>query len=112
MAAAAPFHAAATRPGLAGRGGCRSRDTHRSHLLGTGASGYFDRSLRAYGQVGRECSRCAVAGRSGGVIQRSSSWPFFLRRHQLGSSRLRAESLLSSFWSSGVAGLTDGVQRA
>lgn len=36
-----------------------------------GASGYFDRSLQAYGQAGRECSRCAVAGRSAGVIQRA-----------------------------------------
>ncbi|TLP79852.1 bifunctional DNA-formamidopyrimidine glycosylase/DNA-(apurinic or apyrimidinic site) lyase [Nesterenkonia sphaerica] len=33
-----------------------------------GASGYFDRSLEAYGQAGRECSRCAavaVEGSSG-----------------------------------------------
>ena len=28
-----------------------------------GASGYFDRSLNAYGRVGQECTRCAAAGR-------------------------------------------------
>ncbi|SDL40385.1 DNA-(apurinic or apyrimidinic site) lyase [Arthrobacter sp. ov407] len=28
-----------------------------------GASGYFDRSLNAYGREGRECKRCAAAGR-------------------------------------------------
>ncbi|MCU1522581.1 MAG: formamidopyrimidine-DNA glycosylase [Arthrobacter sp.] len=27
-----------------------------------GASGYFDRSLNAYGRVGQECKRCAAAG--------------------------------------------------
>ncbi|GAA1170286.1 bifunctional DNA-formamidopyrimidine glycosylase/DNA-(apurinic or apyrimidinic site) lyase [Nesterenkonia xinjiangensis] len=36
-----------------------------------GASGYFSRSLQAYGQAGGECSRCAVDGRSAGVIQRA-----------------------------------------
>lgn len=29
-----------------------------------GASGYFDRSLNAYGREGKECRRCAAAGRS------------------------------------------------
>jgi formamidopyrimidine-DNA glycosylase len=28
-----------------------------------GASGYFDRSLNAYGREGQECKRCAAAGR-------------------------------------------------
>ena len=28
-----------------------------------GASGYFDRSLNAYGREGKECTRCAQAGR-------------------------------------------------
>jgi formamidopyrimidine-DNA glycosylase len=41
-----------------------------------GASGYFDRSLQAYGQAGRECSRCAAAVANGAahtaaVIQRA-----------------------------------------
>jgi formamidopyrimidine-DNA glycosylase len=27
-----------------------------------GASGYFDRSLNAYGREGKECRRCAAAG--------------------------------------------------
>ncbi len=30
-----------------------------------GASGYFDRSLNAYGREGRECKRCAAAGLAG-----------------------------------------------
>ncbi len=44
-----------------------------------GASGYFDRSLRCYGQEGEPCSRCAQAGRPASIrrdrfMDRSSYW--------------------------------------
>lgn len=34
-----------------------------------GESGYFDRSLKAYGQAGRPCSRCLVAGRTSLLVR-------------------------------------------
>jgi formamidopyrimidine-DNA glycosylase len=37
-----------------------------------GASGYFDRSLAAYGQAGRPCSRCATVIRRESFMNRSS----------------------------------------
>ncbi|HYN30322.1 MAG TPA: bifunctional DNA-formamidopyrimidine glycosylase/DNA-(apurinic or apyrimidinic site) lyase [Dermatophilaceae bacterium] len=37
-----------------------------------GASGYFDRSLRAYGQAGRPCARCGTAIRREPFMNRSS----------------------------------------
>ena len=37
-----------------------------------GASGYFDRSLRAYGQAGRPCARCASPIRRDPFMNRSS----------------------------------------
>ncbi|MGB7818388.1 MAG: bifunctional DNA-formamidopyrimidine glycosylase/DNA-(apurinic or apyrimidinic site) lyase, partial [Ornithinibacter sp.] len=37
-----------------------------------GASGYFDRSLAAYGQVGRPCRRCGAAIRREAFMNRSS----------------------------------------
>jgi formamidopyrimidine-DNA glycosylase len=37
-----------------------------------GASGYFDRSLAAYGQAGRPCPRCATAIRRESFMNRSS----------------------------------------
>ncbi|MGH4017413.1 MAG: zinc finger domain-containing protein, partial [Pseudonocardiaceae bacterium] len=37
-----------------------------------GASGYFDRSLAAYGQAGRACPRCGTAIRRESFMNRSS----------------------------------------
>ena len=37
-----------------------------------GASGYFDRSLQAYGQEGRPCSRCGTPIRREAFMNRSS----------------------------------------
>jgi formamidopyrimidine-DNA glycosylase len=37
-----------------------------------GASGYFDRSLAAYGQVGRPCRRCGTPIRREHFMNRSS----------------------------------------
>ncbi|WP_421082959.1 bifunctional DNA-formamidopyrimidine glycosylase/DNA-(apurinic or apyrimidinic site) lyase [Rothia nasimurium] len=34
-----------------------------------GESGYFDRSLQAYGQAGRPCPRCLTAGRSSLIVR-------------------------------------------
>ncbi|MDF9716935.1 bifunctional DNA-formamidopyrimidine glycosylase/DNA-(apurinic or apyrimidinic site) lyase [Nocardioides sp. ChNu-153] len=39
-----------------------------------GESGYFDRSLDAYGQEGRPCRRCGAAIRRTAFMNRSSSW--------------------------------------
>ncbi len=39
-----------------------------------GQSGYFDRSLEAYGQDGRPCSRCATPIRRSAFMNRSSYW--------------------------------------
>ncbi len=39
-----------------------------------GESGYFDRSLRAYGQEGRPCERCARPIRRSPFMNRSSYW--------------------------------------
>ncbi|MEA5456570.1 bifunctional DNA-formamidopyrimidine glycosylase/DNA-(apurinic or apyrimidinic site) lyase [Sinomonas sp. JGH33] len=36
-----------------------------------GASGYFDRSLAAYGQAGRACPRCAAEGRTSIIVRES-----------------------------------------
>jgi formamidopyrimidine-DNA glycosylase len=37
-----------------------------------GQSGYFDRSLNAYGQAGRECARCGAVIRREQFMNRSS----------------------------------------
>ncbi|MCW2829781.1 MAG: DNA-formamidopyrimidine glycosylase [Aeromicrobium sp.] len=39
-----------------------------------GASGYFDRSLQAYGQEGRPCGRCGTLIRRDAFMNRSSFW--------------------------------------
>ncbi|MEJ7633233.1 bifunctional DNA-formamidopyrimidine glycosylase/DNA-(apurinic or apyrimidinic site) lyase [Aeromicrobium sp.] len=39
-----------------------------------GNSGYFDRSLQAYGQEGRPCQRCATPIRRDAFMNRSSFW--------------------------------------
>ena len=39
-----------------------------------GESGYFDRSLHAYGQEGRPCERCGTAIRRTAFMNRSSFW--------------------------------------
>jgi formamidopyrimidine-DNA glycosylase len=39
-----------------------------------GASGYFDRSLQAYGQEGEPCQRCGTAIRRDAFMNRSSYW--------------------------------------
>jgi formamidopyrimidine-DNA glycosylase len=50
-----------------------------------GASGYFDRSLRAYGQAGRPCARCGTAIRRDPFMNRSSfSCPRCQPRPRLG----------------------------
>ncbi len=39
-----------------------------------GASGYFDRSLQAYGQEGKPCLRCGTSMRRDAFMNRSSFW--------------------------------------
>lgn len=39
-----------------------------------GQSGYFDRSLNAYGQEGKPCSRCGIPVRRSPFMNRSSYW--------------------------------------
>jgi formamidopyrimidine-DNA glycosylase len=39
-----------------------------------GQSGYFDRSLDAYGQEGEPCARCGTAIRRSAFMNRSSYW--------------------------------------
>lgn len=34
-----------------------------------GESGYFDRSLNAYGQAGKPCRRCAKLGRTSMIVR-------------------------------------------
>jgi formamidopyrimidine-DNA glycosylase len=39
-----------------------------------GTSGYFDRSLQAYGQEGKPCQRCGTPMRRDSFMNRSSYW--------------------------------------
>ena len=56
-------------------------ELRRLYVNVNGASGYFDRSLQAYGQEGRPCSRCGTPIRSEQFMNRSS---FFCPRCQPG----------------------------
>ena len=64
-----------------------------------GASGYFDRSLDAYGQEGRPCPRC------GTPIRRDE----FMNRSSYICPRCQPAPRVAAVRISGAARLTDGV---